>query len=282
MSPRSPRFPAIGRVWIGLCVLAVAVAAGSVWRVRAGDQPAASVAPVLSYRVVESFPHDPRAYTQGLVYAGETLFESTGKYGASTLRQVELATGEVLRGVRLPDHFFAEGIAVWDDRLLVLTWKSRQALLYDRQTLDFREVFRYRGEGWGLTFDGHRLIMSDGTSRLRFMDPDTFRETGGVTVIDAGRKVKLLNELEYIEGSIYANVWQTDRIARIDPANGRVSAWIDLRGLWPHRERPNRDAVLNGIAYDAAGKRLLVTGKYWPRVFHIAVVDPGATGGPSP
>ena len=276
MTPRSPHSnSAHHRLWFLLGIILLALGIGSVWVVCAAERRPAGSAPVYGYRVVESYPHDPQAYTQGLVYAHDTLYESTGQYGKSTLRQVDLATGRVRNGVRLPEQLFAEGIAVWEDQILQLTWKSRQAILYDRETLQGRGQFSYRGEGWGLTFDGRQLIMSDGTSKLRFMDPQTFRETGSLTVTDAGRKVKQLNELEFIEGAIYANVWQTDRIARIDPSNGRVLSWIDLAGLWPLRHRPTPDAVLNGIAYDADQKRLLVTGKYWPRIYHIAVVETG-------
>ena len=231
-----------------------------------------SVAPVAGYRVVQSYPHDPQAYTQGLIYSDGALFEGTGLNGQSTIRKVRLETGEVLQVHKLEPQYFGEGIALWNGSLIQLTWQSEIGFVYDRKTFRPTRTFTYTGEGWGLTHDGARLIMSDGTAQLRFLSPKTFKETGRLTVRDAGMPVAQLNELEYIRGEIYANIWQTDRIARISPATGQVTGWIDLSGLLSPAEAAAAE-VLNGIAYDAAGDRLFVTGKLWPRLFHITVVS---------
>jgi glutamine cyclotransferase len=229
-------------------------------------------APVDTYRVINSYPHDPQAYTQGLIYRDGFLYESTGLRGSSSLRKVRLETGEVLQQRRVDQAHFAEGLADWKDHLLQLTWQSNVAFVYDRATFAPRRTFSYSGEGWGLTSDERRLILSDGTEHLRFLDPETFREIGRVTVTDGGKPVRDLNELEYIRGEVYANVWHTDRIARISPQTGRVTRWIDLRGLMSAGYRLDPEAVLNGIAHDSAGDRLFVTGKLWPRLFEVQVV----------
>ena len=228
-----------------------------------------ATAPVYSYRVLQTYPHDPTAFTQGLVYTDGMLYESTGIYGKSSLRRVDLETGQVLQRYDLPAPYFGEGIAVLSATIIQLTWRERVALVYDRETFSPTGTFSYTTEGWGLTYDGERLIMSDGSATLFFRDPATFTLTGQVQVRDGTTPVVRLNELEYIAGEVYANVWLTDRIARIDPATGRVTAWIDLTGLRP----PGTD-VLNGIAYDVVGRRLFVTGKYWPYLFEIALVPP--------
>ena len=228
--------------------------------------------PVHGYDVVNDYPHDPDAYTQGLVFRDGFLFESTGLYSNSTLRRVALKTGKVLQRHVLDGADFGEGLADWDDSLLQLTWRSNVAFAYDLRSFRLRGSFPITGEGWGLTHDRHRLIMSDGTSRLRFMEPATFRELGHVEVHDMGRRVDRLNELEFVKGAVYANVWKTDRIAVIDPGSGRITAWIDLTGLYTPRGRSGNN-VLNGIAYDAASDRLFVTGKRWPRVFEIKVIQ---------
>jgi len=227
------------------------------------------------YRVVHSYPHDAQAFTQGLVFADGHLYESTGRVGHSSLRMVELETGRVLQELPVPQPYFAEGLTTWGSTLVQLTWQSHVAFIYDQ--FSFRELRteKYAGEGWGLTTDGKALIMSDGTARLRFLDPQTFRELRKVTVKDHGRPVTQLNELEMVRGEIYANVWYSDRIARISPANGKVLAWIDLRGLLPQSERTDPEAVLNGIAYDAEHDRLFVTGKLWPRLFEIKIQGKG-------
>lgn len=228
--------------------------------------------PHYTYTVVESFPHDPNAFTQGLQYVDGVLYEGTGINGESTLRRVTLETGEVEKSVSLAQQYFGEGIVVVDDRILQLTWRSKTGFIYDRETFEFLGTFSYEGEGWGITFDGTHLIMSDGTSTLRFLDPDTFEEHHRITVYDTEGLVRRLNELEYIDGRVYANVWQTDRIARVDPETGEVKSWIDLTGLLPDEARTGKEDVLNGIAYDALLDRLFVTGKRWPLLFHIDLV----------
>jgi glutamine cyclotransferase len=228
-------------------------------------------APVHGFKVVRSYPHDRQAFTQGLEFVDGVLYESTGMNGRSGIRKVNLATGEILQVQPLDAAYFGEGITVWKNRIVQLTWQSGIGFVYDRQTLQQQRSFRYSGEGWGLTHDGKRLIMSDGTATLRFIDPETLRQVGSLTVKDAGRPVDKLNELEFVKGEIYANVWTTRRIAVISPSSGRVNSWIDLNGLLDPREESNVD-VLNGIAYDAKGDRLFVTGKLWPRIFEIQVV----------
>jgi glutamine cyclotransferase len=229
-----------------------------------------AAAPVYGYDVVNVYPHDREAFTQGLLYRDGLLFESTGLKGRSTLRKVELETGKVLQEKRLDSRYFAEGLTLWGRRLVQLTWDTNVGFVYDLESFTQTRTFSYAGEGWGLTEDGRRLIMSDGTPTLRFLDPETFRVIGTVTVRDGSVPVEDLNELEYIDGEIYANVWTTDRLAIISPGTGIVSGWIDLAGLMP-RAATAGDAVLNGIAYDAARRRLFVTGKLWPRLFEIRV-----------
>src|SRR3954464_5250632 len=228
--------------------------------------PPSSRAQVWGYQMIRSFPHDAEAFTQGLEYVDGFLYEGTGLNGRSSIRRVALDTGAVVQRRAVGPEHFGEGITIWEDRLFELTWQSQIALVYDRRTFQPIRSFSYKGEGWGLTHDASSLIMSDGSAALRFLDPGTFRERRRVTVTDAGVPVKDLNELEFVKGEVWANVWTTDFIARIDPAVGRVSGWIDLRGLLPPRERAG-DAVLNGIAYDAAADRVFVTGKLWPRLF---------------
>ena len=228
--------------------------------------------PTFGYEVVQSWPHDPGAFTQGLVYRDGRLYEGTGMNGASSLREVELATGAVRRRYPLARQYFGEGITLLGGRLYQLTWRSQLGFIYDAETFQLVGQFSYTGEGWGLTDDGTSLILSDGTSTLRFLDPTTFAVRRTVKVTDNGREVPELNELEYVKGELYANVWRQDRIARIDPATGRVTGWIDLTGLLRPEEQTGSEDVLNGIAYDAAGDRLLVTGKRWPKLFHIRLV----------
>ena len=224
------------------------------------------------YTVVRSYPHDRDGFTQGLEYVNGVLYESTGRNGSSGIRRVKLETGEVLQAQPLDARYFGEGITVWKNRIIQLTWQSEVGFVYDRETFQQQRTFQYTGEGWGLTHDATRLIMSDGspTGTLKFFDPETLRQSGTLTVRDGGRPVAHLNELEYVKGQIYANVWQTDRIAIIAPRTGRVTGWIDLHGLLDPREAGGVD-VLNGIAYDAAGDRLFVTGKLWPRLFEIRI-----------
>lgn len=222
------------------------------------------------YRVINTYPHDSRAYTQGLVYREGFLYESTGLNGRSTLRKVRLETGDVLQQHRLESRHFGEGLVDWGNRLIQLTWQTNVGFVYDLTTFKPVGQFNYPGEGWGLTHDGKRLIMSDGQpgGELRFLNPSTLRETGRLVVRDGGRPVANLNELEFVRGEVFANIYQTDRVARVDPATGLVVGWIDLSGLLTPAERRDTD-VLNGIAYDPAGDRLFVTGKLWPRLFEI-------------
>lgn len=228
-------------------------------------------APVYGYRIVTSYPHDPEAYTQGLVYRDGFLYESTGRRGRSDLRKVRLETGEVVRRIALADRYFAEGLAIWRERLIQLTWESRTGFVYDLDSFRERATFAYAGEGWGLTHDGRHLIMSDGSASLRFLDPESFEVVRRIRVRDGATPVEDLNELEYVRGEIYANVWQSDRIVRIDPASGRVRGWIDLSGLL---QEDGHHGVLNGIAFDPRRDRLFVTGKLWPRLFEIELTDP--------
>ena len=233
-------------------------------------QPAA--APKLNYRVVASYPHDPAAFTQGLLVQGDRLFESTGGYGESTLRVTDLASGRVLQQYTLPSHLFGEGLAMVDGRLHQLTWKAGIGLVRESTTLEQVGEFSYAGEGWGLAAGNEHLAMSDGSAQLRFLDRTDLRELRRVEVRDGGRPVAGLNELEYIEGSLYANVWPTHRIAIINPSSGQVQGWLDLSDILPLVFRHPRIDVLNGIAYDADAKRLFVTGKRWPRLFEIEVL----------
>jgi len=228
--------------------------------------------PVYTYRVVNSYPHDRYAFTQGLVFEDGFLYEGTGRYGNSSLRKVDLETGQVLALRELGADYFGEGITVFGDVIDQLTWKSNTGFVYDRDSFDLLRTFAYPGRGWGLTHDGECLIMSDGTSTVRFLDPDTYEETGRIEVTDEDVPVTNLNELEYVNGEIFANVWFTDFIARIDPDTGRVVGWIDLTGLLGDEYRTPGADVLNGIAYDAGGDRLFVTGKLWPRLFEIELV----------
>jgi glutaminyl-peptide cyclotransferase len=233
---------------------------------------ASSIHAADTYRVVHAYPHDRQAFTQGLVYVDGHLYESTGIQGQSTLREEDLETGRILRMQIVSDNYFAEGLTDWKNTLIQLTWQSHIALVYDRATFRLLRTFKYSGEGWGLTHNGKSLILSDGTANLRFLDPETFKEIRHITVKHRGKPITQLNELEFIHGEIYANVWHTDRIARISPANGRVLGWIDLKGLMPRDQLSSDEAVLNGIACDSVHDHLFVTGKLWPRIFEIAVV----------
>jgi glutaminyl-peptide cyclotransferase len=234
-------------------------------------QAARKSAPVATYKIVKTYPHDRQAFTQGLQYVNGVLYEGTGQNGQSGIRKVNLETGEVLQRQPLDAKYFGEGITVWGDTLLQLTWQSEIGFVYDLKTFKQVKTFTYPGQGWGLTHDGARLIMSDGSSALRFLDPKTLKETGRLTVRDGASPVEQLNELEVVKGEVFANVWQTHRIARISPKTGLVTGWVDLAGILDPREAVGTD-VLNGIAYDAAGDRLFVTGKWWPKLFEIKIV----------
>jgi glutamine cyclotransferase len=234
---------------------------------------AVSTAPIAGYQVVRVYPHDPQAFTQGLVYTDGVFYEGTGLNGQSTIRKVRPETGEVLQVKKIEPQYFGEGIAVVGNSIIQLTWQSEIGFVYDRATFARAKTFPYRGEGWGLTYDGKRLVMSDGSPVLRFLDPVTLKETGRIEVRDGGLPVEDLNELEIVKGEIFANVWMTDRIARINPSTGQVTGWIDLKGLLDPRDAARGADVLNGIAYDASGDRLFVTGKLWPKIFEIKIVQ---------
>lgn len=240
---------------------------------RAAPTAAPAPIPVYTYEVVHAYPHDPGAFTQGLFFADGALYESTGLQGQSSVRKLRLETGEVLRKVDLPGDVFGEGSTAWGKRLITLTWQSQVGFVLDLDSFEVTQRFSYTGEGWGLTHDTKQLIMSDGSAELRFLDPQTLKEVRRLPVTAAGQPVERLNELEWVDGAILANIWQTDRIARIDPKTGHVTAWIDLTGLlpMPYRKKDYTD-VLNGIAYDAKTRRLVVTGKRWPKLFEIRLV----------
>ncbi|WP_367115646.1 glutaminyl-peptide cyclotransferase [Thiohalocapsa sp.] len=264
-----------------ICTLLVAIGGASV---------AALPPPVHGFRVIANWPHDPRAFTQGLVVVDGTLYESTGGYGASSLRRVDLTTGRVIQQRALPDRLFGEGLTVWGGELVQLTWRAGRVLRYERSTFSPLSELPLAGEGWGLTHDGTHWIVSDGSAALRFLDPVSGAEVRRVEARDGAQVVSRLNELELVpvpvkpvmagaepnevvstREEIWANIWHQDRLVRIDPADGRVLGYVDLTGLWPRSERPHREAVLNGIAYDSKQSRLLVTGKHWPRLYWIAV-----------
>jgi glutaminyl-peptide cyclotransferase len=229
-------------------------------------------APTDTYQVVRTYPHDPNAFTQGLIYVDGHLYESTGLNGRSSLRLLDLASGNVLQKHDLAHEFFGEGLTDWGSTLIQLTWTSHKAFVYDRFSFSLQRTISFDGEGWGLTHDETQLILTDGTPTLRFLDPKSLRVTRRLRVADqSGRAVENLNELEYVRGEIYANVWQTNQIIRISPRNGNVLGRIDLTGIIDKRELHGEGAVLNGIAYDAAGDRLFVTGKLWSKLFEIKV-----------
>ncbi len=239
----------------------------------AGDAPLMSEdarpPAVLDYEVVKTWPHDRGAFTQGLIYRDGFLYESTGLNGHSSLRKVKLETGEVVQHATVANEYFAEGLTDWKDRLIQITWQSKIGFTYDLKTFKPIAQFNYSGEGWGITHDAKRLIMSDGTSTLRFLDPESFKPTGTLEVTYQGKPLANLNELEFVRGRIFANVWQSNSIVVIDPANGRVTAQINLPGLLNAEDRSVAVDVLNGIAYDAKHDRLFVTGKLWPKLFEL-------------
>lgn len=250
-----------------LAVLLIAGAAAPAW---------AGAPPQYGYTVVKAYPHDPGAFTQGLLWRDGFLYESTGLHGRSSVRKVTLETGVPEQERLIDSRHFGEGVVDWKDRLITLTWQDEMGFIFDLATFERIGEFSYPGEGWGLTRDETRIIMSDGASALRFLDPETLKETGRIQVTDAGKPVDNLNELEWVKGEVLANIWQTDRIARIDPKTGHVTGWIDLSGLLGPDDRAGRQVdVLNGIAYDAATDRLFVTGKLWPKLFEIRLTPKG-------
>jgi len=224
-----------------------------------------------TYRIVNTYPHDPTAFTQGLVFLDNALYEGTGRWGESTLRETVLETGQVARSKPLEAQYFGEGIAILNDRIYQLTWQEQTGFVYDRATFELLQTFSYPTEGWGITHDGQRLIVSDGTSTLYFWDPATLQETGRITVRDHRGPLNRLNELEYVNGEIWANIWLTNLIARISPETGDVLGYIDLSGLLDTESLAQPVDVLNGIAYDSATGRVFVTGKLWPTIFEIEV-----------
>ncbi len=228
--------------------------------------------PTYTYEVVNTYPHARDAYTQGLIFQDGILWESTGERGRSSLRKVDLQTGKVLKKVDVPPEFFAEGMTVLDGKVYQLTWQEHKGFIYDAETLKKLGEFSYQGEGWGLTHDGESLIMSDGTNQLRFLHPNTLQVKRTISVFDKGEPLAQLNELEFIRGEIWANIWQTDKIVQLDPQTGKILGWIDLTGLLPTRDYTPETDVLNGIAYDKEGDRLFVTGKLWPKLFEIRLV----------
>jgi glutamine cyclotransferase len=228
-------------------------------------------APVYTFQVMGVWPHDTAAFTQGLEIHQGVLYESTGGYGSSSLRQVELQTGRVLRKVDVEPQYFAEGLTIFRGRIYQLTWQSHKGFVYDLESFERLGEFACEGEGWGLTHDDRSLIMSDGTNRIRFLSPVNYTVERTIKVYDHDRPLMQLNELEYIKGEIYANIWKTDWIVRLDPETGKILGWIDLKGLLPASERSAGTDVLNGIAYDASNERLFVTGKLWPRLFQIGL-----------
>jgi glutamine cyclotransferase len=260
-------------LWVGACGRNSAVSAADPADGRqAQPSPDSARVPMYTYQVVRVWPHDRGAFTEGLLYINGILIESTGLNGASTLRKVDLETGRVLQEVRLPQEYFGEGATVLGGTIFQLTWQSRKGFAYDLETLQRKGEFSYDGEGWGLTTDGRSLIMSDGTNGIRFLDPATFRVTKTIRVFNQGQPLEMINELEYIKGEIYANVWQTPFVVRIDPSSGRLLGMVDFTGLLPAGDYDERTDVLNGIAYDSVGDRIFVTGKNWPKLFEVRLL----------
>ena len=242
----------------------------------------AHAAPVFGYRVVATYPHSTASYTEGFLYRDGLFYEGTGLTGHSAVLVTLPATGEVVQHTEPPPQYFGEGIVDWGPNLYEWTWQSHLCFVYDRFTLRPIKQFPYTGEGWGMTRTATELITSDGTATLRFRNPETFAETRHITVHDGKQIIDQLNELEWIHGEIYANIWHSDRIARISPRDGHIIAWIDLTGLLPDNQRPNTESVLNGIAYDAQHDRLFVTGKQWPAIFEIKAVPRSRAAPQSP
>jgi glutamine cyclotransferase len=229
--------------------------------------------PTYDFKVVRSYPHDPEAFTEGLLYRDGFLYESTGLTGKSSIRKVNLETGKVVQSKDIPPQYFGEGLTVWNDTLVGLTWQTQTGFVFDLKTFEMRSQFAYPGEGWGLTQNGKELIMSDGTAVLRFLDPKTFLEVRRIKVTADGIAVPQLNELEVVGDEIFSNIWHTNTIARIDPSNGKIVGWIDLGKLYPNAGKgPTGENVMNGIAYDAEKKRLFVTGKLWPKIYEIKII----------
>lgn len=259
------------RVTVVACILLVVAALVAIRFAGSSRSNSSNATTEVHFEVVNTYPHDPNAFCQGLDFDGDTVFESTGQYGQSTVRRVNLETGKPETLLKLDQRLFGEGLTLFKDKVIQLTWKQGLGYVYEAKTLKPLSTFRYKGEGWGLTHDGESLIMSDGSDRLKFLDPDSFAVIKTVRVKDGERSVRRLNELEYVSGQILANVWQTNRIAMIAPETGEVTGWINLTGLLTDRLR--RDDVLNGIAYEETSDRLFVTGKNWPQLFEIRLIE---------
>jgi len=258
-------------IWIGVLLFQTACAP-SIVTMTPTPGATANLTEQMTYEVINVFPHDADAFTQGLVYLDGFLYESTGLYGESSLRKVVLETGVVLKQINLDPAYFAEGLTHWGESLVQLSWRERTGWVYDLDEFSLQDQFSYATEGWGLTQDGERLIMSDGSAYLYFLDPETFTILDSVLVTDDGAAVERLNELEYARGEVFANIWQTESIIRIDPETGEVLGWIDLSGILPAEARTDQTDVLNGIAYDAELDRLFITGKRWPHLYEVRLV----------
>jgi len=258
---------------LGLLISTMVLVSVAISLVLLTDAPENSKPLSYSYSIVNVYPHDENAFTQGLLFDNGVLYESTGLYGNSSLRRVELETGEILQLYALPSDYFGEGITIFDNKIIQLTWLENKSFVYDKHSFELLQEFNYSTEGWGITSDGNRLIMSDGTATLFFLDPETFQKIGQVEVRDTG-PLERINELEYIQGKVYANIWQEEKIAIINPQIGQVEGWINMSGI---QNSGNQDAnnVLNGIAYDAIGDRLFVTGKRWSQLFEIELISEG-------
>jgi glutaminyl-peptide cyclotransferase len=271
----SPEVTRKSRLVLLLAILGLTLLVFVVW-VTQSQKPVSSLPASLdermSYEVLNAYPHDPGAFTQGLIYKDGFLYESTGLYGRSTLRKVDLETGELLAHIDLPPEFFAEGLTAWEETLVQLTWREGAGFVYSLDDFTLLERFSYPNEGWGLTQDGERLIMSDGSDSLHFLDPETFQVVGSLQVTWQGDPVERLNELEFIRGEVFANIWQTDDIIRINPHSGEVMGWIDMRGILSPEYQTSNEDVLNGIAYDPEEDRLFITGKRWPKLFEVKLI----------
>ena len=256
----------------GILICTIVIVVSAVALILLSNSPVNTEPLHYTYTVVNVYPHDETAFTQGLIFEDDVLYEGTGLYGYSTLRRVELETGNTLQNYALPSQFFGEGITICDDKMIQLTWRSNRGFVYDKNSFELFKEFNYPTEGWGITHDGSRLIMSDGTATLYFLDPKTFTQVGQVEVYDTDTgPVTMLNELEYIQGEVYANIWKEEKIAIINPQTGEVKGWVDLEGI---QDSENRDTsnVLNGIAYDEKEDRLFVTGKRWSQLFEIDLI----------
>ncbi len=255
----------------GACGSKAASADASADANTASDTTQPARTPTYTYEVVASYPHDQASFTEGLLIHDGKLFESTGMVGTSWMRELDLNTGRIVRQRDLAKPHFGEGIVILGDKIFQLTYTTGKAFVYDWKTFKPTGEFTYEGEGWSLTTDGTSLIMDDGTAVIKWRDPKTFAVTKSIVVTDHGESVLKINELEWIKGELWANIWQSDQIARIDPATGHVTGWIDMAGLLPSMDKTGKEDVLNGIAYDAATDKIYVTGKYWPKIFEIKV-----------